>query len=107
MAESKGKATTRASRQRKQLVNPLFVKRMEEELQANGHKGDWKKWKPSALGGLSELNHHVTKLINALEREDRKKVTEYSADIANASMKIAEVHGQLKKPRRKTTAPKK
>jgi hypothetical protein len=97
MADSKTKTGGKPKQRRPRLVNPLFVKRMEEELHANGHKGDWRDWKPTPLGGLSELNHHITKLINALENSDRERVTEHSADIANASMKIAEMHGTLKK----------
>jgi hypothetical protein len=92
----RGAARTTRARRRERLVNPLFVKRMEDELHANGHKGDWKSWEPSELGALSEIQHHVTKLINALEGGDRARVTELSADIANAAMKTAEVHGDLR-----------
>lgn len=99
----KGASRTTRTRRRERLVNPLFVKRMEDELHANGHKGDWKAWEPSELGALSEIQHHVTKLINALEQGDRARVTELSADIANAAMKTAEVHGDLPQPGRRKT----
>ncbi len=78
-----------------QLINPLFIARMQAELEANAHKGDWPAWHPTPALARSELEHHVRKLLAALERGDREKVTEHAADVANYVMKIAEVYGTL------------
>lgn len=75
------------------LVRAPFVARMEAELQANAHKGDWRQWKPTALQVLSELQHHEAKLMHALAIGDCEHVREYAADIANIAMKIDEQFG--------------
>lgn len=75
------------------LVQAHFVARMEAELQANTSKGDWRQWKPTPLEVLSELQHHESKLMNALASGDREQVSEFAADIANIAMKIDEQFG--------------
>ncbi len=75
------------------LVRSEFVQRMESELQANAHKGDWRAWKPTALQALSELQHHEAKLMQALAIDDCEHIREFCADIANIAMKIDEKFG--------------
>lgn len=75
------------------LVNDLFVARMEKELQANIHQGDWNAWLPSPGLGVNEIEHHLEKLKTALVSGNPEQVSEYAADIANISMRISDVHG--------------
>lgn len=75
------------------LVNDLFVARMEKELQANIHQGDWNTWLPSPGLGVNEIEHHLEKLKTALVSGNPEQVSEYAADIANISMRISDVHG--------------
>lgn len=75
------------------FVRSEFVERMESELQANAHKGDWRAWKPTALQALSELQHHEAKLMQALAADDCEHIREFCADIANITMKIDEQFG--------------
>ncbi len=75
------------------LVRAAFVDRMEAELRANQCKGDWRRWNPSALQVLSELQHHEAKLMHALAIGDCECVREFAADIANIAMKIDERFG--------------
>lgn len=75
------------------LVRPEFVAQMEAELQANQHKGDWRRWYPTPLQVLSEIQHHEGKLMLALSAGDCARVKEYAADIANFAMKVDEQFG--------------
>lgn len=73
-------------------MKPLeFAYLMEKELAANAHKGDWNKWKPTFSGALRELKHHVNKLENS---KSTCEMVEYSSDIANICMKIAEMFAE-------------
>lgn len=74
-------------------VEPGFIRKMDKELKANQHKGDWRKWKPSAIEGIKELNYHFAKLVYALAKCNRKSVSEHAADVACVCMKIDEVLG--------------
>lgn len=75
------------------LVRPEFVAQMEAELQANQHKGDWRRWYPTPLQVLAEIQHHQGKLMLALSAGDCERVKEYSADLANFAMKVDEHFG--------------
>jgi len=68
--------------------NKLFIKRMEKELIANAHKGNWNDWHPTNEQALKELMHHVNKLHNAIEHNSKNDILEFSADIANITEKI-------------------
>lgn len=75
------------------LVRPEFVAQMEAELQANQHKGDWRRWKPTVLQVLAEIQHHEGKLMLALSTGDCARVKEHAADLANFAMKVDEQFG--------------
>ena len=78
-----------------QFVRPEFVKRMEAELVSNSaHKGDWIEWQPDKLLLVAELNWHLAKLVQAITSGDRKKISEYAADVANYGMKADETYGE-------------
>lgn len=62
---------------------------MLRELMANNEKkGDFLKWYPAWDDAKSEMEHHVIKLIGALDKGDHALITEYCADIANTAMGI-------------------
>jgi hypothetical protein len=62
---------------------------MLRELMANNEKkGDFLKWYPAWDDAKSEVEHHVVKLISALDRGDHERITEYCADLANTVMGI-------------------
>lgn len=65
------------------LLSSKFVNQMEHELQNNQHKGNWLNWHPDKDMLFSEIQHHLNKLKNALDSNDKELVKEYSADIAN------------------------
>ena len=82
------------------FVRPDFVQLMKRELLANqskGKKGDWREWQPDKLFMVSEINWHLAKLVQALHQDDAKKVSEYSADVANYMMKTDELFGENQK----------
>lgn len=71
-----------------------FGLKMLAELKANdAKKGDFLTWKPTQGEAVSELEHHVVKLIGAINRKDKQCVSEYSADIANTVMGINRTFG--------------
>lgn len=73
-----------------------FNAAMERELHANSHKGDRPAWiQVPAATLMSELLYHHSKLQVALDAGDGDRILEYSADIANISMMIADVCGAL------------
>lgn len=76
------------------LVDPAFVERMEAELRANAHKGDWREWRPDARRAKGELRRHVHKLLRALDAGLPGDVSEYAADVANVCMMIEALYGE-------------
>jgi hypothetical protein len=66
---------------------------MDKELQGNASKGDWKAWNPDRMLCMDELHHHLRKLGRALRLNDKDRVAEFCADLANVAMKTAEIHG--------------
>lgn len=73
-----------------------FTAAMEKELHANSHKGDRPAWlNVSADTLMLELLYHHSKLQVALDAGNGDQILEYSADIANISMMIADVCGAL------------
>jgi hypothetical protein len=75
-------------------VRPEFIARMNAELVANAHKGDWTTWLPSQAELGDELWHHYRKLLSALAGNERARVAEYSADLANLAMKAHQLFGE-------------
>ncbi|MFZ4776798.1 MAG: hypothetical protein ACOYM3_15615 [Terrimicrobiaceae bacterium] len=75
------------------VASPEFFRRMDRELQGNASKGDWKAWKPDRMLCMDELHHHLRKLGRALRLNDKDRVAEFAADLANIAMKTAEIHG--------------
>jgi hypothetical protein len=71
-------------------INVHFIARMDSELEANQHKGDWSAWHPDRFQATSELHHHTRKLIAAIYCEADYNVQECAADLANIAMKCYE-----------------
>lgn len=75
-----------------------FVARMDAEIVANEHKGDWNKWRPDIKEMCREIAHHAQKLGAIIKRSESSAVstgpvTELCADLANVAMKCYEVFG--------------
>lgn len=84
-----------------------FARVMQAELEINSEtKGDFAKWAPTMEHLLSEIDHHVAKLKDALANKDKPAVTEFSADVANYMMKAHQVFGSNDsyKPSPRTTS---
>lgn len=78
-----------------EVLNPFTVA-MERELHANSRKGDRPAWlQVPAATLMLELLYHHSKLQVALDAGDGDRILEYSADIANISMMLADVCGAL------------
>lgn len=75
------------------LASPKFFARMNRELRVNASKGNWSTWKPDRMTCMDELHHHLRKLGRAIRLNDKDRVAEFCADLANIAMKTAEVHG--------------
>lgn len=71
-------------------INLDFVMAMENQLVENSHKGQWDLWNPEADEVISELKHHLEKLIFALETRSITGTKEHSADVANICSKAFE-----------------
>lgn len=84
------------------LLTLAFIARMERELQANQHKGNWPDWIPNLTNARSELGHHFGKLDSQLRAgvsEERARfISEFTADLANIAMKIADTFGERRIP---------
>jgi hypothetical protein len=76
-----------------QFIDIDFVRRMDAELKANAHKGDWHAWTPDKLAIFEQLFHHLRKIVRAIRLDDHPRVTEFCADLANISMKAAQTFG--------------
>ncbi len=71
-----------------------FVENMDIELHANSGKGDREGWlQMSPDTALLEIFYHLGKLQKACKKGDLDGVKEYSADVANMSMMLADVFG--------------
>lgn len=63
-----------------------FAERMQKELNANAHKGDWNTWR-NIMEILNDLEYHKAKLMIALKKDDsHEEVKELIADCANILM---------------------
>lgn len=77
-------------------ITPIqFASMMQRELAANIHKGDWYAWHPTPSQAFSELDHHSQKLREAVIGNRCERIIEFSADVANICMKIAESFGEV------------
>lgn len=73
-----------------------FLAMMEKELHANSDKGDRPGWLGmSAEECLLEIYYHLGKLQKAVKNGDGDGICEYSADVANMSMMLADICGAL------------
>jgi hypothetical protein len=73
-----------------------FMSMMEAELHANTGKGDRPAWLAmSPEQCLLEIYYHTAKLQKAVKNNDMKGVREYTADVANMSMMLADTCGWL------------
>lgn len=67
----------------------LFGQKMFRELKANDRKkGDFSEWLPDPPQAISELEHHFTKLICAINNGKKLEVSEYCADLANIAVAV-------------------
>lgn len=77
------------------VLRPFFAM-MEAELHANSGKGDRPGWLAmSAEQCMLEIYYHAAKLQKAVKKNDMQGVREYSADVANMSMMMADIVGWL------------
>lgn len=77
------------------VLRPFFAM-MEAELHANTGKGDRPAWLAmSPEQCLLEIYYHTAKLQKAVKNNDMKGVREYTADVANMSMMLADICGWL------------
>lgn len=76
------------------FIRADFIVLMNRELVNNSRtKGDWKTWLPDKLLLISEITWHFSKFVQALMIDNREKISEYAADIANYAMKADETFG--------------
>lgn len=59
-----------------------FAKWMQEELEANKNKGNWKDF-TSIPNIISELEYHKAKLLLSIKYDNKELKKEYLADTAN------------------------
>lgn len=69
------------------MTNKLFIERMDIELKANAHKGNWGEWKPTKEEWLWEMQHHQAKLQDAIASKNKDTILEFSADVGNLAEK--------------------
>lgn len=73
-----------------------FLSMMRAELHANAGKGDRPGWLAMDVKtALLEIFYHIGKLQKAAKKGDRDGIREYSADVANMSMMLADICGVL------------
>jgi hypothetical protein len=66
-----------------------FGWKMLRELIANdAKKGDFSVWKPDKAQACRELEHHLLKLLGAIQHQDPVRVTETAADLANVALAV-------------------
>jgi len=76
-----------------------FLAMMEHELHANAGKGDRPGWLTmSSETAMLEIYYHVAKLQKAVRNGDVPSIGEYSADVANMTMMVADIYCALITP---------
>jgi rubrerythrin len=73
-----------------------FAERMRDELRENAGKGDFEAWSPSGADLFREIQHHLTKLFDAIADGNGQDVREYACDIANYCRKAHELYAAEK-----------
>ena len=73
-----------------------FRQKMERELDANTlRKGNFMCWTPWNQNEVyDEAVRHMYKLLDAIQLEEKAKVSEYAADVANFMAKIDDLYGE-------------
>jgi hypothetical protein len=76
-----------------------FVKTMYRELHANEEfKGGREAWQSAEIHEhIAEILYHTAKLAIAVQAGNRAGISEYSADVANHAMFIADAHEAIEK----------
>jgi hypothetical protein len=75
-----------------------FLEMMNTELHANAGKGDRPGWlSMTPQTAMLEIHYHSAKLQKAVKDGDVDGIKEYSADVANMSMMMADIFGCLEK----------
>jgi hypothetical protein len=73
-----------------------FVSLMERELHANSGKGDRPGWlSMSAYDCMLEIYYHAAKLQKSIKDSNGDGIAEYSADVANMAMMVADICGAI------------
>lgn len=73
-----------------------FLAMMRNELHANAGKGDRPGWLSMTPGEcLLEIYYHLGKLQKGVNDGNELWITEYSADVANMAMMLADICGRL------------
>jgi hypothetical protein len=73
-----------------------FLAMMRAELHANSGKGDRPGWLAmDKKTSLLEIFYHLSKLQKAVKDDNQDGIREYSADVANMSMMLADICGVL------------
>lgn len=76
-----------------------FLALMRKELHANSGKGGQAGWlKMDVPTALLEIFYHMGKLQKAAKDADYDGIREYSADVANMTMMLADICGVLPSP---------
>ncbi|NOQ32434.1 MAG: hypothetical protein GQ570_15100 [Helicobacteraceae bacterium] len=74
----------------------LFLKRMDQELNDNTHKGEWKEYKPTKEECLYKIYNKVAQLHMTVKTGANAAPLEYCADLANLCEKLYETLGGYK-----------
>ncbi|WP_443190963.1 hypothetical protein [Pseudomonas indica] len=83
-----------------------FLAMMRAELHANAGKGDRPGWlQMDVKDALLEIFYHMGKLQKAAKKGDIGGIREYSADVANMAMMLADVCGVLPEQALETAPP--
>lgn len=73
-----------------------FIGLMLKELHANAGKGDRPGWLSMSTDTcLLEIIYHFGKLQKAVKKQNLEGIKEYSADVANMCMMLADICGVL------------
>lgn len=79
--------------QEKQVfVHQEFINSMVEELNNNSHKGEWIDWK-NDVEISKEIEYHFEKLSVSKKNNDKAKIKEHIADVANLLMMLGNSYG--------------
>lgn len=80
-------------------MNNLFIAQMHKEERANSKKGHWDSWFPHPHTWMWEMQHHIAKLQNAIQRQDKEHIKEHAADLGLYAEKAFVKYGLSQKDR--------